>query len=155
MDGHRISPRLRPEWPSLFASHVVEAADGWIPQPLVRSQNAHRRELQAAGDRQSLDPQARAVFPFEGLAYDRIDVYDQAPVVRSCTGRPGALGAAQQLSMLASLPTATVTSLIPFGAIHATIGLALALGTALLVANGLAWRIVSATLDRERVPTGS
>jgi ABC-type Na+ efflux pump permease subunit len=62
---------------------------------------------------------------------------------------------AQQLSMLASLPSVAVTSLISFDVIHPTIGLALALGAALLAANRLGWRIVSAALDRERLIAGS
>jgi hypothetical protein len=62
---------------------------------------------------------------------------------------------AQQLSMLASLPSVAVTSLISFDVIHPTLGLALALGAALLAANRLGWRIVSAALDRERLIAGS
>ena len=76
-------------------------------------------------------------------------------IAMAISARSSDIRAAQQLSMLACLPTATVTSLIAFGAIHATVGLALGLVAALLLANGLGWRIVSATLDRERLLTGS
>ena len=62
---------------------------------------------------------------------------------------------AQQLSTLASLPTVAVTTLIALGVIHATAGLAVALGAALLIANRLGWRVVSAMFDRERLVTGS
>jgi ABC-2 type transport system permease protein len=62
---------------------------------------------------------------------------------------------AQQLSVLASLPTIAVTTLIALDVIHATIGLALALGVALLIANRLGWRVVSALFDRERLITGT
>jgi ABC-type transport system involved in multi-copper enzyme maturation permease subunit len=62
---------------------------------------------------------------------------------------------AQQLSILASLPSVVVASLIAFDAIHATLGLALGLGAALLLANRLGWRIVSATFDRERLIAGT
>ena len=62
---------------------------------------------------------------------------------------------AQQLSILASLPTVAVTSLIALGVIHATLGLALGLGAALLVLDVQGWRIVSPMLDRERLITGS
>ncbi|MGB0093052.1 MAG: hypothetical protein WBP81_11040 [Solirubrobacteraceae bacterium] len=62
---------------------------------------------------------------------------------------------AQQLGMLASLPTVTVTSLIAFNVIHATLGLALALAAVLLLANRLGWRITSAMFDRERLITST
>jgi ABC-type transport system involved in multi-copper enzyme maturation permease subunit len=62
---------------------------------------------------------------------------------------------AQQLSMLASLPTVLVTSLIAFGVIHATLGLAVGLGAALLIVDVRGWRIVSRLLDRERLITGT
>lgn len=62
---------------------------------------------------------------------------------------------AQQLSILASLPTVLGTSLIAFGAIHATLGLALGVGVALLVIDVRGWRIVSLLLDRERLITGT
>jgi ABC-type transport system involved in multi-copper enzyme maturation permease subunit len=62
---------------------------------------------------------------------------------------------AQQLGMLASLPTAVVAALAAFNVIHATLGLALGLGAALLVLDGLGWRTVSAAFDRERLITGT
>jgi ABC-type transport system involved in multi-copper enzyme maturation permease subunit len=58
---------------------------------------------------------------------------------------------AQQLSVLASLPTIALTTLIALNVIHATLGLAFGLGAALLVANRLGWRLVSALFDRERL----
>jgi ABC-type transport system involved in multi-copper enzyme maturation permease subunit len=60
---------------------------------------------------------------------------------------------AQQLGILASLPTAVVAALIAFNVIHATLGLALGLAAALLLGNRLGWRIMSATFDRERLIT--
>ena len=62
---------------------------------------------------------------------------------------------AQQLGILASLPTAVVAALIAFNVIHATLGLALGLAAALLLGDGLGWRIMSATFDRERLITGT
>jgi len=62
---------------------------------------------------------------------------------------------AQQLGMLASLPTVAVTSLIAFNVIHATLGLALGGAAALVLLNGLGWRITSATFDRERLIVGT
>jgi len=54
-----------------------------------------------------------------------------------------------------SVCESAVTSLIAFGVIQATLRLGVALGAALLLANGFGWRSVSATLDRERLLTGS
>jgi hypothetical protein len=39
--------------------------------------------------------------------------------------------------------------------IHATLGLALGLVAALLLVDGLGWRIVSSMFDRERLTTGT
>ena len=62
---------------------------------------------------------------------------------------------AQQLGALASFPAIVVAYLIAFNVIHATLGLALGVGAALLVLDGLGWRIVSAAFDRERLVTGT
>jgi ABC-type transport system involved in multi-copper enzyme maturation permease subunit len=62
---------------------------------------------------------------------------------------------AQQLGILASLPTAVVAALIAFDVIHATLGLAIGLAAALLLGNRLGWRIMSATFDRERLITST
>lgn len=62
---------------------------------------------------------------------------------------------ATQLSVLASAPLIAVTTTISTGGIHVTFGLALALGAALLVVDGLGWRIVSPMVDRERLITGT
>jgi ABC-type transport system involved in multi-copper enzyme maturation permease subunit len=62
---------------------------------------------------------------------------------------------AQQLGALASLPSIAVTTLIAINVIHATLGLALGLGAALLLADRLGWQVASAMLDRERLVTGT
>jgi ABC-type transport system involved in multi-copper enzyme maturation permease subunit len=62
---------------------------------------------------------------------------------------------AQQLSLLASLPLVLLTSLIAFDVIHATTGLLLGLGVALLVVDVQGWRVVSPMFDRELLITGS
>jgi ABC-type transport system involved in multi-copper enzyme maturation permease subunit len=62
---------------------------------------------------------------------------------------------AQQLGILASLPSVAVTTLIAYNVIHATLGLALGLAAALLVLDRLGWRITSAMFDRERLVTGT
>jgi ABC-type transport system involved in multi-copper enzyme maturation permease subunit len=62
---------------------------------------------------------------------------------------------AQQLAVLASLPPVFGAVLIALNVIHATLGLGLGLGAALLVLDGLGWRIMAATFDRERLVTGT
>ena len=59
---------------------------------------------------------------------------------------------AQQLGMLAGLPSVAMTTLIAYDVIHATVGLAL-LAAALLLANSFGWRFASAMFDRERLIT--
>jgi ABC-type transport system involved in multi-copper enzyme maturation permease subunit len=54
---------------------------------------------------------------------------------------------AQQLGILASLPTAVVAALIAFNMIHATLGLALGLAAALLLGNRLGWQIIGSDLQ--------
>jgi ABC-type Na+ efflux pump permease subunit len=71
------------------------------------------------------------------------------------SARSSDIRVAQQLAVLASLPSIAITTLIAVNVIHATLGLALALGAALLVANRVGWRVVSAMFDRERLITGT
>jgi ABC-2 type transport system permease protein len=63
--------------------------------------------------------------------------------------------AAQSFSLLATLPLAVPTALVAFEVIPATLGLALGFAAVLLVVDGLGWRIIAATFDRERLITGS
>jgi ABC-type transport system involved in multi-copper enzyme maturation permease subunit len=63
--------------------------------------------------------------------------------------------AAQQLSVVASLPPAAIVALTSFNVIASSLGLALGLAGALLVIDGLAWRVVAAMFDRERLLTGT
>jgi ABC-type Na+ efflux pump permease subunit len=62
---------------------------------------------------------------------------------------------ATQLSVLVNAPLIAVTTAISTGGLHVTLGLALGLGAALLLIDGLGWRIVSPMLDRERLITGT
>jgi ABC-type Na+ efflux pump permease subunit len=62
---------------------------------------------------------------------------------------------AQQLSMLASLPSVAVSSLIAFNVIHPSLRLGLALGAVLLILDRVGWRVTSAMFDRERLITGT
>ena len=62
--------------------------------------------------------------------------------------------AAQQLSVLASLPPVAIVALMSFNVITPSLGLALGLAAALLVIDGMAWRVVAAMFDRERLVSG-
>ncbi len=62
---------------------------------------------------------------------------------------------AQQLGILANLPSVVVTSLIAFNVIHASLGLAVGGAVLLLALNALGWRVTSASFDRERLITGT
>ncbi len=62
---------------------------------------------------------------------------------------------AQQLGILASLPTVIAISLIAFDVIHATLGLALGLAVALVLLDGLGWWIVSSAFNREKLITSA
>ncbi|HVA53394.1 MAG TPA: ABC transporter permease subunit [Acidimicrobiales bacterium] len=62
--------------------------------------------------------------------------------------------AAQQLTVLASLPPVAIVALMNFNVITPSLGLTLGLAGALLLIDGLAWRFVAALFDRERLVTG-
>ena len=62
---------------------------------------------------------------------------------------------AQQLGLLANLPSVAVTTLIAFNVIHATFVVALGAAVVLLALNRLGWRLTSAMFDRERLITGT
>jgi ABC-2 type transport system permease protein len=62
---------------------------------------------------------------------------------------------AQQLGMLANVPSAVVTSLIAFDVIHPTLAVAVGGAALLLLLNRLGWRATSALFDRERLITGT
>jgi ABC-type Na+ efflux pump permease subunit len=62
--------------------------------------------------------------------------------------------AAQQLSLLASLPPLGIVALMSFNVITPTLGLALGLAAGLLLVDVLGWRAVAAMFDRERLITG-
>jgi ABC-type Na+ efflux pump permease subunit len=71
------------------------------------------------------------------------------------SSRASEVRVAQQLGMLASLPSVVVTTLIAFDVIRPTLALAIGLAAVLLVLDGLGWRIVSGLFDRERLITGT
>lgn len=62
---------------------------------------------------------------------------------------------AQQLAAITGFPTLLVAYLAAFNVIPATLGVALVIATALLILDGIGWRIVSALFDRERLITGT
>lgn len=63
--------------------------------------------------------------------------------------------AAQQLSALTSLPPLAIVALMSFNVLAPSVGLALGLAGALLVIDGLAWRVVAALFNRERLLVGT
>jgi ABC-type transport system involved in multi-copper enzyme maturation permease subunit len=71
------------------------------------------------------------------------------------SARSNDLRVAQQLGMLASLPSALVAALVAFDVIHPTLGLAIGLAAALLLLDGLGWRIMAGAFDRERLVGGT
>ena len=62
--------------------------------------------------------------------------------------------AAQQLGMLASLPPLAILALMSLNVITESTALAIGLAAALLAFDLLAWRVVAAVFDRERLVTG-
>jgi len=48
-----------------------------------------------------------------------------------------------------------VAALIAFDVLHPTPGLAIGLAAALLLGNGLGWRVTAVTFDRERLLTSA
>lgn len=85
------------------------------------------------------------------------------PLIATCSiwigiaisARASDIRVAQQLGVLASLPSITLTTLIAINVIHPTPALAIALAVLLLLANRLGWRILSAMFDRERLVTST
>jgi ABC-type transport system involved in multi-copper enzyme maturation permease subunit len=62
---------------------------------------------------------------------------------------------AQQLGLLANLPSVAVTTLLAYDVIHPTLALAIGGAALLLVLNRLGWRVTSALFDRERLIIGT
>jgi ABC-type transport system involved in multi-copper enzyme maturation permease subunit len=62
---------------------------------------------------------------------------------------------AQQLSMLGSVPPLAIVALMSLNVIPVSASLAVGLAGALLVVDLLAWRVVAAMFNRERLVTGS
>jgi ABC-2 type transport system permease protein len=62
---------------------------------------------------------------------------------------------AQQLGAITGLPILLVAYLIALNVIPVTLGLAFGLAAALLVLDGIGWRLVSAAFDRERLITST
>ncbi len=61
---------------------------------------------------------------------------------------------AQQLSVLGSFPPLIIVALMSLNAISESTALAIGLAAALLAFDLLAWRVVAAMFDRERLATG-
>jgi hypothetical protein len=61
---------------------------------------------------------------------------------------------AQQLSVLGSVPPLVIVALMSLNVITVSTALAIGLAAALLAIDMLAWRVVAAMFDRERLVTG-
>jgi ABC-2 type transport system permease protein len=61
---------------------------------------------------------------------------------------------AQQLSVLGSVPPLVIVALMSLNVITVSTALAIGLAAALLAVDLLAWRVVAAMFDRERLVTG-
>jgi hypothetical protein len=59
-----------------------------------------------------------------------------------------------ELSMLGSVPPLAILALMSLNVITVSTGLAVGLAAALLAVDLLAWRVVAAMFDRERLVTG-
>jgi len=127
--------------PSLAVSYVVfgifVAAIELLARPPVVSAVLHGPELLGL---LLFIPLVAAVSIWAGIA---ISAHSNDPRV------------AAQLSLLASLPSFVMTTAIAVGGLHVTLHLALILGAALLLLDGLGWRIVSPMFNRERLITGT
>jgi ABC-type transport system involved in multi-copper enzyme maturation permease subunit len=62
---------------------------------------------------------------------------------------------AQQLGILASLPTVAITSVIAYNVLPVSPGLVIGFAALLLVLDRVGWRVVSAMFDRERLIIGT
>ncbi len=71
------------------------------------------------------------------------------------SSRVGEVRVAQQLGLLANLPSVAVTTLVAVNLIHPTLALAIGGALLLLVFNRLGFRVASALFDRERLVLGS
>ncbi len=68
--------------------------------------------------------------------------------------RAGDVRVAQQLGMLASLPSLAITTLTALGVIPPSPALAFGAAVVLVIANRVGWRLASSSFDRERLVTG-
>ena len=71
------------------------------------------------------------------------------------SARSSDIRVAQQLAVLASLPSVFLVVLIALNVIPPTLGLGVGLAVVLLVLDGLGWRITARLFDRERLMTGT
>lgn len=69
------------------------------------------------------------------------------------SARSGDVRVAQQLGAFASLPPLVIVALMSLNVINPSLAVALGLGAALLIVDGLGWRAVSGMFDRERLVT--
>jgi ABC-type transport system involved in multi-copper enzyme maturation permease subunit len=75
-------------------------------------------------------------------------------IAMAISTRVSEIRVAQQLSMLASLPSIAVTTLLAIDVIHPSTRLAVLFGILLIGLDRAGWRVVSSLLDRERLIAG-
>jgi ABC-type Na+ efflux pump permease subunit len=75
-------------------------------------------------------------------------------VCTAISARSNDVRVAQQLGTLASLPALGIVSLMTYGVLSASVTVALVIAAVLLAFNVVAYRIVSAMFDRERLVVG-
>jgi len=168
--------------PATVAAYAVagERAQGTL-EPVLTTP-IRREELLLGKALAALVPTLAVSYGVFGVFVAAIELFAQPPVASAVLGGPELLAqlfftplvaawsiwlsiaisarssdprVAAQLSVIASVPPIVVTTVIAVGGIHVTLGLAIGLAAALLLLDGLGWRIVSVTFDRERLVTGT
>ncbi len=71
------------------------------------------------------------------------------------SARASEVRVAQQLGVLANLPSVLVTTLLALNVIHPSLAVAIGGAALLLVLNRVGWRVTSMMFDRERLVTGT
>jgi ABC-type transport system involved in multi-copper enzyme maturation permease subunit len=69
--------------------------------------------------------------------------------------RVGEVRVAQQLGLLANLPSVAMTTLVAINVLHPTVALAVGGAALLLLLNRVGWRVASVLFDRERLILGT
>jgi len=87
-------------------------------------------------------------------SFQPLSMVREWPWCSNCSARSTDVRVAQQPSVLASTPPLVIVALVSLNVITVSTALALGLAAALLAIDLLAWRVVAAMFDRERLVTG-